>query len=90
MKRTVKFLAMKKVVFLVIMGFVGIDSQAQKVIKLPNFNSGKAVWFVRAGAGVWIGHFNLDFTWQRGFVSIYKGDSEFFNNSFLLRIGYAF
>lgn len=45
---------------------------------------------VVAGAGVWVGHLNLDFTWQRGFVSIYKGDNEFFNNSFQLRLGYAF
>lgn len=45
---------------------------------------------VVAGAGVWVGHLNLDFTWQRGFVSIYKGDNEFSNNSFQLRLGYAF
>lgn len=45
---------------------------------------------VIAGAGVWVGHINLDFIWQRGFVAIYKGDNEFFNNSFQLRLGYAF
>lgn len=45
---------------------------------------------VIAGAGVWVGHINLDFIWQRGFVSIYKGDSKLFNNSFQLRLGYAF
>ena len=45
---------------------------------------------VIVGAGVWVGHINLDFTWQRGFVSIYKGDNEFFNNRFQLRLGYAF
>ena len=45
---------------------------------------------VIAGAGVWVGHFNLDFTWQRGFVSIYKGDNKLFNNSIQLRLGYAF
>lgn len=45
---------------------------------------------VIAGAGVWVGHINLDFIWQRGFVAIYKGKNEFFNNSFQLRLGYAF
>lgn len=45
---------------------------------------------VIAGAGVWVGHINLEFTWQRGFVSIYKGSNKLFNNSFQLRLGYAF
>ena len=45
---------------------------------------------VIAGAGVWVGHFNIDFTWQRGFISIYKGDNKLFNNSIQLRLGYAF
>lgn len=45
---------------------------------------------VIAGAGVWLGHFNLDFTWQRGFVSMFDGDNELFNNSLQLRLGYAF
>lgn len=45
---------------------------------------------VVAGAGFWVGHINLDFIWQRGFVSIYKGDNDFFNNFFQLRLGYAF
>ena len=45
---------------------------------------------VIAGAGVWVGHINLDFTWQRGFVSLNKGDNDFFNYRFQLRLGYAF
>lgn len=64
------------------------ESNSTKISDIDGYRSQD--FGVVAGAGVWVGHFNLDFIWQRGFVAIYKGDSEFFNNSFLLRIGYAF
>ena len=61
---------------------------------------------INLGIGYWFGHFNIDFTWQRGFIPIYEGgDKEitiggktgqkreqgnFFSNNFQLRLGYAF
>lgn len=58
------------------------------------------------GVGYWFGRFNIDFSWQRGFVPVYddgdelimiggkKGEEREFGNLFtnnlLLRIGYAF
>lgn len=45
---------------------------------------------VIAGIGFWYGHFNIDFSWQRGFFSIWdEGDSVFFNK-IQIRLGYAF
>lgn len=59
---------------------------------------------LRLGVGYWYGHFNVDFTWTRGFVPMYDNfDDEvatgkktkeeigkLFVNSFELRLGYAF
>ncbi|MDE6114334.1 MAG: outer membrane beta-barrel protein [Muribaculum sp.] len=59
---------------------------------------------INVGAGYWFGHFNIDFTWQRGFIPIYEGGDKkvsigkgdkreqgnFFSNNFQLRLGYAF
>ena len=58
------------------------------------------------GIGYWFGRFNIDFSWQRGFIPVYddgdmlikiggkKGEEREFGNLFtnnlLLRIGYAF
>lgn len=55
------------------------------------------------GIGYWYGKFNLDFTWQRGFIAIYEGGDEkitigkekiekgsLFSNNFQLKVGYAF
>lgn len=55
------------------------------------------------GVGYWFGRFNIDFTWQRGFIAIYEnGDEEvkigketrergnLFTNNFQLKLGYAF
>ena len=58
------------------------------------------------GLGYWFGRFNIDFSWQRGFIPVYddgdmlikiggkKGEEReygnLFSNNFLLRIGYAF
>lgn len=61
---------------------------------------------INVGVGYWFGHFNIDFTWQRGFVPIYEGGHKvivvgdkktdkreagnFYSNNFQLRLGYAF
>ena len=55
------------------------------------------------GVGYWFGHFNIDLTWQRGFIPIFEGgdkevsigknkrdEGNFFSNNFQLRLGYAF
>lgn len=55
------------------------------------------------GFGYWFGHFNVDFTWQRGFIPIYEGgdktvnvgkksmkQGDYFTNNFQLKLGYAF
>ncbi len=58
---------------------------------------------INLGVGYWFGKFNLDFTWQRGFIAIYEGGGDevkigketrekgnLFTNNFQLRLGYAF
>ncbi len=42
------------------------------------------------GIGVWYGHFNIDLTWQRGFLNMYDIDSSNQSQSLKLRVGYAF
>lgn len=58
---------------------------------------------INLGVGYWLGKFNIDFTWQRGFIPIYEGGDEqikigkethkcgnLFTNNFQLKLGYAF
>lgn len=45
---------------------------------------------INLGIGFWYGHFNIDFTWQRGFVNMYDVDSSYNSQSLKLRLGYAF
>lgn len=58
---------------------------------------------INLGVGYWFGKFNIDFTWQRGFIAIYEGGDEqikigkethergnLFTNNFQLKLGYAF
>lgn len=42
------------------------------------------------GVGFWYGHFNIDFTWQRGFINMYDIDTSIKSQSLKLRVGYAF
>ena len=44
---------------------------------------------IQFGVGVWYKKFNLDFTYQRGFIS---QDTEYkmFSSQFMIRVGYAF
>lgn len=44
---------------------------------------------LNAGFGVWYDRFNLDFTYQRGFVEAAK-DSELYTSNLLIRLGVAF
>lgn len=44
---------------------------------------------LNAGFGVWYDRFNLDFTYQRGFVEAPK-DSEMYTSNLLIRLGVAF
>ena len=41
------------------------------------------------GVGFWYGRFNVDVSYQRGFISIYDSDDSYFCNKFQVRIGYA-
>lgn len=41
------------------------------------------------GIGFWYGHFNIDLSYQRGFISIYDGDNTYFCNKFMVKLGYA-
>ena len=58
---------------------------------------------INLGIGYWFGHFNIDLTWQRGFIPIYKNGSDdikvgkktykrgdLYSNNFTLKLGYAF
>lgn len=46
---------------------------------------------MQIGAGIWWKRFNLDFTYQRGFVNIFDGSDDSLNSSnFEIRLGYAF
>lgn len=42
------------------------------------------------GIGVWYGHINLDFEWQRGFINMFDSSSNYYAQAFKLRLGYAF
>lgn len=45
---------------------------------------------INLGVGFWYGHFNIDFTWQRGFVNMFDMDPSMQTQSLKLRLGYAF
>lgn len=44
---------------------------------------------LKLGVGVWYKKFNLDLSYQRGFVAALE-DCDFFSNNFQIRLGYAF
>ncbi|MGM9693344.1 MAG: outer membrane beta-barrel protein [Alloprevotella sp.] len=41
------------------------------------------------GVGVWFKNFNVDFTYQRGFIPVVK-DYKVYNSQFMIRLGFAF
>lgn len=46
---------------------------------------------MQIGAGVWFNRFNLDFTYQRGFVPMYNDwDDNLYSSNFMIRLGVAF
>lgn len=48
---------------------------------------------IQAGVGLWFDRFNLDFTYQRGFIGMYDWDSEYDSpksSNFMIRLGVAF
>lgn len=53
--------------------------------KYSRFDAG-----LNLGIGVWYGHFNIDFTWQRGFINMYDIDLSNQSQALKLRVGYAF
>lgn len=58
--------------------------------KIGDINSYRKYDFgVIGGVGFWYGHFNVDFSYQRGFVSIYDSDNTYFCNKMMLKLGYA-
>lgn len=42
------------------------------------------------GIGYWYGHFNIDLTWQKGFINMYDMDNSMKSQALKLSIGYAF
>lgn len=42
------------------------------------------------GAGVWYGRYNLDFTYQRGFIDVFTDFDGIKTSNFLIRLGIAF
>jgi len=50
---------------------------------------------LQLGAGIWYKKFNVDLTWQKGFIpaaSVYNGsdDYDLTSSNFMIRLGYAF
>lgn len=45
---------------------------------------------INIGIGYWFGHFNLDFSWQRGFINMFDVDDSIQRQSLQLKLGYAF
>lgn len=54
------------------------------IVDYQRFDAG-----LNAGFGVWYGPFNLDFTFQRGFIEAVK-NAEAYTNNFMIRLGVAF
>lgn len=44
---------------------------------------------INFGIGVWYNHFNLDFSYQRGFMGMAE-NTKWYTNNFMIRVGYAF
>lgn len=42
------------------------------------------------GVGYWFGHFNIDFSWQRGFIKMFDIDDSYNAQNLKLKLGYAF
>lgn len=42
------------------------------------------------GVGYWFGHFNIDFSWQRGFINMFDANDTYNSQAIKLKLGYAF
>lgn len=62
-------------------------SVEQKIGDIENYRRVDAG--IQVGAGLWMGSWNLDFTYRRGFVGIIE-DCSAYTNSFVVCLGYAF
>lgn len=65
-----------------------VDEDSYKIGDFSNYNNCDAG--VNAGVGYWYGHFNIDFTWQRGFIKIYDPGTSYYANKMQLSLAYAF
>jgi len=63
---------------------MGIGDMNDAGMGYQRFDGGIAL-----GGGLWYKRFNLDVTWNRGFVAIME-DSESFASNVMIRLGYAF
>lgn len=63
------------------------DSNSTKIGDIDNYRNYD--FGVIGGVGFWYGRFNVDVSYQRGFISIYDTDDSYFCNKFQVRIGYA-
>lgn len=45
---------------------------------------------LNAGVGVWYDRFNLDFTYQRGFIDVFSDFDKIKTSNFMIRLGVAF
>lgn len=45
---------------------------------------------LNVGAGLWYGRYNLDFTYQRGFIDIFSDFDGIKSSNFMIRLGIAF
>ena len=61
------------------------ETKISDIDKYQNFDAG-----LNVGIGFWYGHFNIDFSWKRGFIKILDTDSDLYSNNIILRLGYAF
>ena len=59
-----------------------------KIKDIDSYNSFDAGF--NLGLGYWYGHFNIDLSWQRGFIKIYDINDSCYAQSLKLKLGYAF
>ena len=72
-------------------GYSSKDKSSDSSVKIGDIDGYRRYDFgVIGGIGFWYGHFNIDFSYQRGFVSILDSDDGLFCNKLQVKLGYAF
>lgn len=61
------------------------STKISKRDKYSDFDAG-----INLGVGYWYGHFNIDFSWQRGFIDMFDTKYSMQTQSLKLRLGYCF